>query len=216
MHPRGLDLRGTALVACIAAALSALAPIRSALQQINAAESAHPLLKWSAAMAVVFIFTAVPLVFLFALYSNQGTLRVPRHFQWLSLGAACTLGVMTAPRLWAWSKSWGLYWAAMKTLNSVGGAVLRDPRTTGQLSFLLGEFSNVAFILLLIALFQHPAEDPRSHAPISKLLRFATKVAVIFLGLLVAGYIIQLLVTPYTYALLRRSALLTFRSPSAI
>jgi hypothetical protein len=140
-------------------------------------------------------------VFYFALYRNEGYLRFSERLRILALAAAVGMSVVTAeglPRL-------------LESLSSKGsGSVLieqRVPWTITDASYVAGVFSNIIYILLLIAVFRQPDSEPQSQVPISKFLSVITKVAVIAWTIWVAFNLVRLLITPYTYSLLRNYAL---------
>ncbi len=94
-------------------------------------------------------------------------------------------------------------------------AAVRDSRTISQVSIVLGELSSLAYILLLLAFF-HRANSHRSteaDVPVSGLLRFVTKLALVAWGLWVAFNLVRLCLTPYAYLQLRSAALQIGRRP---
>ena len=130
------------------------------------------------------LFTAITPMFYFALYLDETVLHFPKRLRLLALVAASTFGVIVLTALSAWVRSLAAYFSAMKTFDwSVGAtsflAFARDPRTISQLSTLLGELSNIACILMLIAIFRS-ADEPLDNVPVSRLLRVMTNVAVIY------------------------------------
>ena len=149
------------------------------------------------------LFTAIMPVFYFALYLNETVLHFPKRLRLLALLAASTFGVIVLTALPGWVRSLAAYLSALKTFDwSVGAtsvfAFARDPRTIGQLSTLLGELSNIACILMLIAIFRW-AHEPLDNVPVSRLLRVMTKVAVICWGLVVAFLVLRLIAMPYVF-----------------
>jgi hypothetical protein len=108
----------------------------------------------------------------------------------------------------------------METLDwTVGAAtaltLVQDPRTIAQLSTLLGELSNVAYILLLIAIFCQESDSLKGDIPMSRRLNLMTKAAVIALGLVVVGTVVVLILTPYIFSVMRNDALQLGRNPPA-
>lgn len=214
------DIRKAALIACIVGVLGVLMPGWNATQAMVALESTHPLWKWWIIPCIVllYLFLASLPVFCFALYRNEGTLRFPKRLRLLSLAAAFVFSIMVALGLPEWIASLRPYWTAMKTLDWRIGATgiltaARDPRTISHFSTMLGEFSNLAYILLLIALFRHTSDESYQGVPVSRLLSFVTKVAVIAWGLWLAFILLTLVVTPYSYFQLRNYALQIGRTP---
>jgi hypothetical protein len=164
------------------------------------------------------LFAAIVPVFYFALYCNEGTLHVPKRLRLLSLGAALTVGVMGALALPEWLRSVGPYWGAMKMLDwRIGAtsilAAAREPRTISFFSTLVGEFSNLAYVVLLIALFRHGSDESYTDVPVSRLLSFVTKLAVITLGLFI---VVEVGLIPYAYFQLRREALQLGQAPPGL
>jgi hypothetical protein len=89
----------------------------------------------------------------------------------------------------------------------------RDPRAIGQISTLLAEFSNIAYILLLIAIFRQESDLLEIDVPISRQLNRMTKVAVIACGIVLAAVLLGLALTPYSLFTMRNLALQIGRRP---
>jgi hypothetical protein len=215
-----VDIRRIALIACIAAVLGVLIPVWNAMQTMIPIGTTLPLWKlWLVPLLMLMcISVAIMPAFYFALYRNEGTLRLPKRLRSLSLAAAITFGTIIAVDLTRWIGTLGPYWTTLKMLDWRAGAVtvviaVRNPRTISLVSSLLGEFSNIAFILLLTAFFRQAGDESCQDVPTSKLLTLVTKVAVIAWGLVVAGLIVGLVLTPYDYFQLLRNTLPFGRTP---
>ncbi len=180
------DIRKVALINFIAAVLGLLLPVWRLTQQT--AEIRFSL--WARIPIVLFgyLFTAIMPVFYFALYRNQGTLRLPKHLRQLSLITA-------------------ILFASLVT----GGV----PSTVNEVANLLSECSNLAYVWLLFAFSRQSNDESFSpgDVPVSRFLRFVTKAAVILYGIWVAFNLVRVVITPYAYSHLRIVALETGRRP---
>ena len=169
-------------------------------------------------MVFVSFLTAIMPVFYFALYRNEGPLGFPKQLRLLSLAAALTLSVIVAAELPAWIGSLGPYWTAMRALDWTRGAIsivaaAQHPWTISHVSTLLGEFSNLACILLLIAFSRQITDESLPEIPVSRLLGLVAKVTVIAWGLWLAFNLIRVVLTPYTYVQAWNYALQIGRTP---
>lgn len=169
---------------------------------------------------LVFVVSVTMPAFYFALYRNQSALRIPKRLRLLALLAAFIISGFVVIELPNWIRSLSQYGAAISTLDWRAGATtvlifVQDPRTIGQLSTVFAEFANIAYVLLLIALFRQQSDPPDTEAPTSRLLNRATKAAVIASGLIVFAVLLVLLLTPYTFYTLRKYALQIGRTPPA-
>jgi len=168
--------------------------------------------------ALVLLFIAIIPAFYFALYRSEGALPVPKRLRLLAIATAFAVGTIAIVGLPAWIKSFGLYWAAMTTLDWRMGAtsvliLARDPRTIVQISTLFAEFSNIAYILLLVAIFRQESDLLEIDVPISRQLNRVAKVAVIAWGIVLAAVLVGLALTPYSFFTLRNLALQIGRRP---
>ncbi|HTS51360.1 MAG TPA: hypothetical protein VMH05_25610 [Bryobacteraceae bacterium] len=170
--------------------------------------------------AFAWLFTAILPLFFFALYRNEGTLHFSKFIRLCSLVTALVFGFLVVLDLWEWSGSLSSYWAAMKLVDWKGGATsvfaaARNPRTIGETASVLGQVGNFAYILLLLALWHQPDGEPSADvgAPVSRLLRRVTKVALIAYGIWVAFNLVRVIVTPYFYFQIRTTALRIGRQP---
>ena len=213
------DLRKTALIACIAILLSLPIPTWNLIQTTIVTGPTSGFWRFAGIPVVVSLtlFTAIMPMFYFALYLNETVLHFPKRLRLLALMAASTFGVIVLTALPALVRSLAAYYSAMKTFDwSVGAtsvlAFARDPRTIGHLSILLGELSNIACILMLIAIFRW-TDEPLDNVPVSRLLRVMTKVAVISWGLVVAFLVLRVIAMPYVFFQLRTYAFQIGRTP---
>ena len=163
------------------------------------------------------LYTATLPAFYFALSRNEGSLRFPKRLRLLALLAAFTTGVIAIAGLPEWFRSLGSYLAAPMFDWSVGASTVltfaRDPRTISQFAILLGEVSNIAYVLMLIAMFRQNSDGLETGAPTSRLLNRATRAAVFAWGLVVVAVLLGLLLTPYTFYTIRQDVLQMGRTP---
>jgi hypothetical protein len=164
------------------------------------------------------ILAALPPVYFFVLYRNQATLRIPHRLQRLARAAAFVFGIIVVEGLVEWIKSSGPYLQSTGMLDwTIGAASVRaaqeDPRTVGQLSNFFGELSDLAVILVLIALHRHLEEESNTEVPLWEPLRVVTKTAVSIGALVLAFCVLRLVVTPYGYYVTREYALKIGRTP---
>lgn len=200
------DLRKAALIASIATLLDTSIPGWNAMRSALAIESTHPSWKWwvtpFSALAGLLLLT-LP-AFYFALYRSEGSIRLPRRLRLLSLAAALTLGILTAAAFWGWAGSLGLFWKTMQLIAWQGGATgvlvaLGTPIAISNVSVVLTEFSNAASLLLLIALYRQTNNGSLAEVSPSRLLRFVTKITVIWWALWLALLVLGVVLTPYLY-----------------
>lgn len=189
------------------------------MQPLLAIESRHPGMKWwiIPVSALALLFTAIIPAFYFVLHRSEGTLHIPKRLRLLALATAFAAGTIALVELPSWIKTLGFYWAAVTTVDWKIGAssvlvFARDVRTIGLISILLAEFSNIAYILLLIAIFRQESDLLEIDVPISGQLNRVTKVAVIAWGMVVAAVLVGLALTPYSFFTLRNLALQTGRT----
>jgi hypothetical protein len=215
------DLRGIALIACVAGVLSLPVPIWNAVRAISAATATKNDL-WRLAgiliSVLLTVFSAIMLAFYFALYRNEAILNFPKRLRLLALATALTFAVMVLTTLPAWIRSLASYLARLTAFDwriapASVFAFLRDPKTIGQFSTLLGELSNIAYILVLIAIFRQTSDPLETDVPVSKPLRAVTQVAVISWGLWVAFLIVRVIAMPYVFVQTRTYALQIGRTP---
>ncbi len=180
------DIRKVALISFIAAVLGLLLPVWRLTQQTAGIR----LSLWARVPTLLFayLFTAIMPVFYFALYRNQGTLRLPKHLRQLSLNTAIVY------------------------VCFVTGGVAS---TVNEVANLLSECSNLAYVLLLFAFSRQSDDESFSpgDVPVSRFLGFVTKAAVILYGIWIAFNLVRVVITPYGYAQLRDLELHVGRRP---
>ena len=215
------DLRSTALIACATGVLSLRVPAWNAIRTISAATSptnAFWRLAGITVLVLTILFSAIVPLFYFALYRNEAMLYFPKRLRLLALIAAVTFFVIVLTTLPAWIRSLGAYFAVLAAFDWRIGAAsvlvfVRDPRTIGQLSTLLGEASNIACILMLNAIFRSANEPLQADISVSKLLRVMTKAAVITWRIVLVIILVRLAALPYVLFRLRNDALQLGRTP---
>jgi len=169
-------------------------------------------------LVLTILFSAIIPLFYFALYRNEALLCFPKRLRLLALIAAFTFGVIVLTTLPAWVRSLAAYFAVLSALDWRIGATnvlvfVRDPRTIGQLSTLLGEVSNIACILMLIAIFRCANEPIEADVPVSRLLRVMARVAVVAWRLVLVVILVRLAALPYVLFQLRNYAFQVGRTP---
>jgi hypothetical protein len=180
------DIKKIALITFIATVLGLLIPVWRLTQQVAATR----LPVWARVSFILFgyLFSAIMPLFYFALYRNEGTLRFPIHLRRLSLITALLFGAISM-----------LDWKRVGSASIV--AIARDPRMIDQIAILLGECSNLAYILLLLAFFrQADGSFTPTDVPVSRLLSFVTKAALTLWGIWVAFNLVRVVVAPFAYA----------------
>jgi hypothetical protein len=160
-------------------------------------------------MVTALLVTGIMPVFLYALYRNEGTLRISKRLGILALAAACVRGLQVA---------WGLP-AVIKYAGPRRGASVLDPQqpwTVGQLVPLLGQIGNVAFMLLLISIYRESDRDPAAEVPSSQFLRATTVIASVAWGAWLAFNVFRLAATPFSYSIFRDVALRSGMQPPGL
>jgi hypothetical protein len=145
-----VDIRKAALIACIAALLDLSIPTWS-LSHSMLARASTGLQQWTIPLAVLGgLFSLITPAFCFALYRNEGTLRLSKILRLWALTAAVVWGTLVAMELPA----------LIRSLSAGDRSVLSaTPWTVNDLSVVLSELANVAGILLLSALYRHASND---------------------------------------------------------
>ena len=198
------DVKWAALVACIAGVLSLAIPMSNITRQMLALESNIGKFGTIVAIMVGYVFTAIVPSFYFALYRNEGDLRVPRNTRWIAMTGAAVTGFLSVASIPGWIGSF--------RRDSVLHFAAR-PWTIGDTSMALGQIANLAGILLLAALFRLAGDGPSEKGVAeSKLLRLFTKIAVITGGIVAVGCVVGLAATPWVYSYIRERSLEMGRS----
>ena len=169
-------------------------------------------------LALGILYSAIIPVFYCALYRDEALLYFPKRLRLLALIGALTFAVIVVTTLPGWVRSLAAYFAVLSKLDWRIGAtnvlvVVRDPRMIGQLSTFVGEASNIACILLLIAIFRCANEPLEADVPASRLLRVMARVAAITWRLVLVIILVRLAALPYVYLQLRNYALQLGRTP---
>lgn len=194
------DVKWAALVACIAGVLSLAIPMSNITRQMLALES--NIGKFVAIVAIM--VTAIVPSFYFALYRNEGDLRVPRNTRWIAMTGAAVIGFLSVASIPGWIGSF--------RRDSVLHFAAR-PWTIGDTSMALGQIANLAGIVLLAALFRLAGDGPSEKGvAVSKLLRLLTKIAVITGGIVAVGCVVGVAATPWVYSYIRERSLEMGRS----
>jgi hypothetical protein len=187
-----MDIRKLALVNFIAAVLCLLIPIWNGTQRLLPSGQTWVI----PFMVLLSLFSAIMPAFYFALYRNQGTLHFPRRSRLLALGAAVVF-VMVVAAEWV--------------MHPRGATSVLDPPqspwTISNAGTLVNELSNLAYTLLLVALFRQAGDDSDPDTPVLKALRLTAKVAVIAWGIWLGFILVRMGVTPFVYHALRERAL---------
>jgi hypothetical protein len=196
-----VGIRKIALVTFIASILSLLAPAWNFTQTMVGIVSRQSASGWRVIPMALFAFlsSVIMPVFFFALYRNEGTLRIPKPVKLLSKAAALILALFVVSALWTEFLDPGF--------TARGGSSDGEARTIGHIVGLLSTFSNAALLLLLVAFNLHTNQESTPDVPGSRLLDQVTKVAVVFNGLVLAFLVVRCLLTPYTYSTLKDFAL---------
>lgn len=194
------DTRKVALIAFVTGVLSLPTPFWNEAQHWTRIESMHRPW-WMAALILSYLFSALMPAFCFALYRNEQTLRPSVRLRMLSLAAALTIGALVLIGLPSLVRSLGLIGSSSVLTTE------REPWSMGDLAALLTEFSSVAYILLLLALFRRVDHEANAQTSVSRLLSIVTKVVVVAWGFRVAVLLIRLIFTPYSHSLLENYAL---------
>jgi hypothetical protein len=124
------------------------------------------------ALVLVYLFTAILPIFYFALYRNTAALCVPKGPRLFGLAAAVVFAIMMAAAL---------------------------PDSIPNVPTLLGELSNLGYLLLLLALVRRRGDETPHDGSVSRALRLASKVASIAYGLWGGFCLATLAVAPFAY-----------------
>lgn len=169
-------------------------------------------------LLLMFLFAAVLPVFYFALYRNRATVRFSIRLRNLALATILVAAVLTIEESFEWIRSWSTYSAMIKLPDWTTGlsgllALIRDPRVIGNISNVLGLFSRIAYLLLLVAMIRHASDPVDARHGTSQFLTRVTKVAYVAWGLVLIAVCIGLVLTPISFIQLRSLALQYGRQP---
>jgi hypothetical protein len=89
----------------------------------------------------------------------------------------------------------------------------REPWTLSDVSGISAILSNAACIVMMVTVYRRGRDESDSFSPLSRFLMVMTKAAVIAWGIWVTFNLVRLVLTPYTYAMLRNYALQIGRTP---
>jgi hypothetical protein len=148
---------------------------------------------------LLFLTSGILPVFYLALYRNHAVLCIPRRMMLLSRAAAFVLALFVLAALWTEFLDPGF--------TARGGVSDGQARAIGHIVSLLNMSSNATLALLLVSFNLAADEESVPEAPVSRFLEQATRVAVVFSGLVLAGSAIRCLLTPYTYSGLKDVAI---------
>lgn len=172
-------LRKVALLACITGTLSFLWATWNLMQQIQHAP-AMPFATIALSVGLAIVAALTP-VFYFSLFSNEAPLAFGREQRTTSLIAALVFGILVAMSL-------------PEVLTSFQSGL--DPNLPTRL---VGEFSNISYLLLLVAIYQAPEIDPATAGVPSGLLEVVSRITVVLSGLGLVYMILQTGAVPYIF-----------------
>jgi hypothetical protein len=183
------DVAKTSLIACIASAVSLVAPLRDLVRIAFEVRSvATPLVALSALLTL-----SLPLFYLCLFHELEDReLLLSKRLQLLSSAGALALLAVTAASLPGWVRSFA------------PASVLTPPES--HLAALLNGMANLAAILPLLALSAQPACESGLPTMVSRLLRVTAAVAAIAFGLFTAGAAVGVIASPWTASQLQRLA----------
>jgi len=212
------SVRRSAFAAFVTAALSLPVPIWTAARTVALSAGGH---WWNIALAALFNCVAVlPLLFFFALYRNEGTLRVPHRLGRWAVAGAAILAALMALLLPSWFRSMIVFTTQLRLLNwqDPKGAlalIVNAPVTWIEVTILTTLASNVALIVLLSVLSRQPSDEPAEEVPVSSLLRDSSRILVMAWGVWIALNLLRLGAVPFTYpTILDEAAQMGVRAPS--
>jgi hypothetical protein len=184
--------------------LGAAYPVRNAIRSLGTVFPYLPLAIVTSMVGLLGI--AIPLVFLFALYRDDATLRISKRLRQLALLAAVVSGLEASLQLFERIRFLHSDWSQIQRL---GGAAY-------VLSSSLDLLAQVAYILFLVAMFRHASDGLGTGLRGSRLLGQVAKLAVVvwsvvLLGIIAAG-IYWSIEYPYFQNLARQNG----REPQAL
>jgi hypothetical protein len=160
------DLKKTALVVLVLAALSAVYPSWTGLRTSLALFSWHVGLLAAGAMLLIF---GIPMSFLFVLFRSNVRLQISKGLRRLALISAVVGGVEEVTNVFDWLPP-----------------LLRDPHLVAAIVDMMGLLAETAFILFLVAIVRHVDDAPTIARSSRFLLRISQLAVVIWSLLLLA------------------------------
>jgi hypothetical protein len=185
-----MDVRRAALIACIASVIVVVESLWDGASRMAALGVTGSQWWVIPAFALLTLFSAIMPVFYFALYRYEGTMRFARPLRKLALGAAVTLGIVTALRSPAWAGSW-------------------NPAAIAK------HLANFTYILLLVSM-SRDAVGEQSAQSASNFLSVVTKVAVVTWSVWVAFQLVRLAIVEFTYSSLKTYAYQVGHTPPTL
>jgi hypothetical protein len=182
-----MGVRRAALITCIASVIVLVTSLWDGARRTAALGVTGSQWWVIPAFALLTLFSAIMPVFYFAMYRYEGAMRFPRPLRKLALGAAVTLGIVTALRSPAWAGSWN----------------------PSSIAIHLGNFT---CILLLVAMSRDAVGEPSAQGA-SNFLSVVTKVAVVTWSVWVAFQLVRLAIVQFTYPSLKTCAYQVGRTP---
>lgn len=203
-----MSIKRTALLAFVATLLSLVMPVWNAVQIMMKIGSDHLAVKLSTipATLLIILLSAIMPLFYFAVYRDPDPLRFSRRFRPWIFAAALLSAWITFVAFAQSVRGFGLGGA-----SSLTG--MRSAWNMGQIVGFIGPISDLSYLLLLVAFFQHANDEFTEVQSSSALLFVSTKVAVIVWSVIVVIAVIRVLLTPYTFSQLRDYAAQMGRSP---
>jgi hypothetical protein len=146
----------------------------------------------SAFIAAAILIASTPPIFYFALFRNETPIRIAAPQRRLCLIAAIVFGLLIATDLSTWFNSVDQY---LTRARAFGWG--NDPETMAQIVRFVGQVSNFAFLVMLMAFYRSP--EPESGDPeVSRMLDVASRVAVMASGLWLAFNLVVSGYVPYS------------------
>jgi hypothetical protein len=187
-----MDLRRPALICLIATLAATVLPVWNMSRGMGAWNDAG---QWWNMLVSAFEILCSPLLpaFYYALYRNEGTLRLEPLVKRLALVAALALAAFIIT---------SFYDLGTRMTAAGSGTVLAPTRsswTLGDLSVVLTGIWNLATIYLLWAILVHPNIKASGDGSVSKMVVVTAKIIVIIRGIEVGLSLVWLLLTPFLY-----------------
>jgi hypothetical protein len=200
-----VSIRKIALVAGLSGLLTIVTPLWSLTHlPVGRIPAIYTLLT-----VILVLGTLIVPVFDLALFANSAPIRLPRNLKRLALIAAIVFGAVAALGVP------DLLESLMSLRNDVqlGGGGIAILASKPILD-LVAEISNLAFILLLVALYRTPDGAPEE--PVSAFLEVTSRIAVILCGLGMIYALVLVGYAPYGYEQVRQMYLTRNAAPPAL